>query len=252
MSEKLEQALSSLPKPLRQELIEEFRNLQANFYARHWSPTELSGGKFCEIVYSIIANHTSGNYPSAASKPKNVLAACQALEQDNQLPRSFRILIPRMLPALYEVRNNRGVGHVGGDVDPNHMDSTLVLSMTSWIMGEIVRVLHSVALEEAQAIVSELSAHQAPAVWVSEQTRRVLDPSLKLGEQVLLLIGSLERPATLNEICSWVETSKPAYIKRLLKTMHKNRIIEFTEQAIHILPPGQLLLHQLLAREGGI
>jgi hypothetical protein len=53
-----------------------------------------------------------------------------------------------MLPALYEVRNNRNVGHTGGDVDPNHMDSVAVLSKCNWIMGELVRVYHTSALRK--------------------------------------------------------------------------------------------------------
>lgn len=68
------------------------------------------------------------------------------------MPRSFQILIPRLLPALYEIRNNRNVGHVGGDVDPNFMDSTAVLGTANWIMAELVRVFHSVSTPEAQAI----------------------------------------------------------------------------------------------------
>ena len=32
---------------------------------------------------------------------------------------SVRIQISRMIVALYEVRNNRNVGHVGSEVDPN-------------------------------------------------------------------------------------------------------------------------------------
>ena len=35
--------------------------------------------------------------------------------------------------------NNRNVGHVGGDVDPNHMDATGVLAQCNWVMGELVR-----------------------------------------------------------------------------------------------------------------
>src|SRR6266851_1018203 len=72
------------------------------------------------------------------------------------VPRSFQILIPRLLPALYEVRNNRGVGHIGGDVDPNHMDATFVISSCNWVMAELVRVYHDLSTNEAQEIVDTL------------------------------------------------------------------------------------------------
>jgi len=60
------------------------------------------------------------------------------------------VLIPRLLPVLYEIRNNRGVGHVGGDVDPNHMDAEAVQAMASWVMAELVRIFHGVKTEEAR------------------------------------------------------------------------------------------------------
>jgi len=248
MSLALSNALSCLPASLKEELMSEFSHLQASYYGRKWSPAELSGGRFCEIVYSIIHGHASSSYPSRASKPHNFLAACQALEKETSLPRSFRILIPRLLPALYEIRNNRGVGHVGGDVDPNFMDSSLVLSTTSWVVSELVRVLHGIPLDEAQEIVSQLSSHKSPAVWVSSETRRVLSSSLKLNEQVLLLIGSNEEPTQFEELVTWVESSK-GYVKRIVNGMHSSRLIEFSSTGfIQILPPGIKRLEEILEK----
>lgn len=91
-----------------------------------------------EIVYTILDGHANGSYQSKPSKPANMVKACQDLEKltFTHVPRGFRILIPRMLPALYEIRNNRNVGHVGGDVDSNEMDAYAVISMASWIMGD--------------------------------------------------------------------------------------------------------------------
>lgn len=252
MSSALSNALGCLPPTLRNELISEFSHIQASYYGRKWSPTELSGGRFCEIVYSVIHGKVSGAYPAKASKPQNFLAACQALERETVLPRSFRILIPRLLPALYEVRNNRGVGHVGGDVDPNFMDSSLVLSSANWVVSELVRVLHGVSLNEAQEIVSQLSSHKSPAVWVSSSTRRVLVRDLKLNEKVLLLIGSNEEPTQLDDLVSWVESSK-SYVKKLVNSMHSSRLVEFTNTGlIQILPPGIKKLEEILEKAGVI
>lgn len=247
MSVELNQALSSLPDTLCNELVSELRHIQVSYYSRKWSPAELSGGRFCEIVYSILKGHVSGSYPSHASKPRNFLAACQALEQETALPRSFRILIPRLLPALYEVRNNRGVGHVGGDVDPNYMDSSLVLSTTSWVVSELIRVLHSLTLDEAQQIVSRLSSHKSPAVWVSSVTRRVLVQNLNLNEQVLVLVGSNEEPTAFNELVDWIENSNTGYVKRVVNKMHKSRLLEFSkDELIELLPPGVKKLQEVL------
>lgn len=247
MTVDIKQALSILPTSLCDELVSEFLNIQSSYYSRKWAPTELSGGHFCEIVYSILKGHASGTYPNSASKPRNFLAACQALENETLLPRSFRILIPRLLPSIYEVRNNRGVGHVGGDVDPNFMDSSLVLSTTSWIISELIRVLHSISLEEAQQIVSKLISHKSPAVWVSADTRRILISNLKLNEQILVLLGSKEESTSFEELVLWIEHSNKGYLKRVVNGMHKVRLLEFGKnQQIELLPPGVKKLEEIL------
>jgi hypothetical protein len=69
------------------------------------------------------ARHEYQKYrmPNKPSKPRNMVDVARALEgaDQNAFPRALRVQIPRVFVALYEIRNNRGVGHVGGDVDPN-------------------------------------------------------------------------------------------------------------------------------------
>src|SRR5216684_233005 len=116
--------LSTLPAGLRNPLVQEYNSIVQNFMERRWSPSELSGGKFCEVVYTILDGYATGTFAAAPQKPRDFPTACRALESRIAGPRSFQILISRLLPALYEIRNNRGVGHAGGDVNPNHMDAT--------------------------------------------------------------------------------------------------------------------------------
>lgn len=122
--------LSSIPASLRVPLVSEYQKIIQNFLEHRWLPAELGGGRFSEIVYTVLDGQAKNVYATAPSKPKDFVQACRNLEKNAfpHVPRSFQILIPRMLPVLYEIRNNRNVGHVGGDVDPNHMDSVAVLS----------------------------------------------------------------------------------------------------------------------------
>ena len=70
---------------------------------------------------------------------------------------SFQLNVPDVLRSVYRIRNKRGVGHIAGDVEPNFMDSTYVVAAADWVMGELVRVLHSVTLEEATILVRTLT-----------------------------------------------------------------------------------------------
>src|ERR1017187_3262099 len=165
--------LAAIPAGLRDPLIQEYNSIVQNFMERRWSPSELSGGKFCETVYTILDGYFVGTYASSPTKPRDFVTACRSLESKSGGPRSFQILIPRTLPALYEVRNNRGVGHAGGDVDPNLMDATAVISMASWILAELVRVFHNTSTAEAQDAVERLVERRMPAVWSNGDVRRV-------------------------------------------------------------------------------
>ncbi len=242
-------ALAVIPSGLRNPLLEEYKSIVQNYMERRWSPSELSGGKFCEIVYTILHGQAKGTYASKPTKPSNFVEACKKLEGNNNVPRSFQILIPRMLPALYEIRNNRGVGHVGGDVDPNHMDALAVLSMCNWVMAELIRVFHSVSVDDAQALVDDLVERRVPLVWKGEDVKRVLDPSMVLKDQVLLLLASTTGKVAVADLLKWTDTKNKRYFLKLLRQLHKKRQVEpcADEATTHLLPPGSAIVEELVA-----
>lgn len=246
---KAAQALSQIPASLRTPLIDEYNNIIQNYMERRWSPAELSGGRFCEIVYTILNGFASGKYPSAPQKPANFVSACRNLENNTNVPRSFQILIPRILPVLYEIRNNRNVGHVGGDVDPNHMDATAVVSMSSWVMGELVRFFHNVSVQEAQETVDSLVERRIPLVWNIAGIKRVLDPTLSLKDQILLLISSSSSLVSTDNLFSWCDQKNRSYFIKTLRQLHKKRFLELSSdlKTVQILPPGSTYISQLIS-----
>jgi hypothetical protein len=247
-------ALSAIPAGLRSPLLAEYQSIVQNFAEHRWTPSELSGGKFCEIVFTILDGHAKATYASAPKKPRAFDQACKLLENNSHVPRSFQILIPRLLPALFEVRNNRGVGHAGGEVDPNHMDAVFVLTSCNWIMAELVRVFHNVAISEAQDIVDKLAERRMPLLWIGDNMRRVLDPTLGLREQILLFLSTSPSKISTVDLKNWTGYKNNTYFKKLLREMHKDRLIELAADGgtALILPPGDKLASELIAnRESG-
>ena len=224
-----------LPATLRDELLKSFEEISAHYAESRWEPSELNGGKFCEVVYSIINGVLNNNVPANASKPANMLIACQALEQIPSAAsrvgdRSLRILIPRMLPVLYEIRNNRGVGHVGGDVSPNFLDATAVHSMSSWVLAELIRIFHQLSTNEAQEIVDALIERKHPLIWAVAGLgiSRVLNPQMSPKDQVLVLLHGRASWVGAKELCSSVEYSSTSMFRtRVLQSLHDARLIEF-------------------------
>lgn len=221
------QALGLLPQGLRSELLAEFGKIARNYREHRWEAAELDGGRLCEVAYTILDAHTSGGpYPSTASKPGNFKRACEALEP-RTAPESARLTLPRILVALYDVRNRRGVGHVGGDVSANHMDAELVLAMSKWILAELVRLFHNIDVKTATAVVDALVDRTLPLIWEVDGVKRVLDTRLSLTDQTLLLLYSEAGAVSDEDLAKYLEQNRLANYRRVLDRLHKARAIEW-------------------------
>jgi len=248
----LNNILSNIPVGLRIPLIKEYNNILQKYLERKWTPSELSGGKFCEIVYTILKDFGNRNFDTTPSKPSNFVGACRQLENDTSLPRSFRILIPRLLPPIYEIRNNRSVGHVGGDVDSNQMDSQAIVQMTGWIMGELVRVCHNISIEDAQSAVNNLTERKLPMVWELNELKRVLAPDIPFPKQILILLSSENQYLDTDKLFEWLDYSNKTYFKKMLKDLHKKRFVDLSKDGnrIILLPPGLIEVESILKDYG--
>jgi hypothetical protein len=234
-------ALGNLPASLRAELLAAFNEIVKNFREGRWEPSELNGGKLCEIVYSILKGHVERSFPNKATKPGNMVDACRALERASGFPRSVRIQIPRMLISLYEIRNNRNVGHVGGDVNPNHMDAVCVLSMSKWILAELVRLFHNVDTDTATEIVDSLVEREIPIIWQVGAIRRVLNTQLSMKDKMLLLLYREPGPVSEADLVNWTEHSKASVFRRdVIRRAHKARLVEYDGEArtVRLSPLG--------------
>lgn len=232
----MENLLSGIPETLRNELLFTFIEIEKNFREGRWEPSELNGGKLCEVVYSILKGYLDGSFPSNSSKPRNMVDACKALEQSpSSFPRSIRIQIPRMMTALYEIRNNRGVGHVGGDVDPNKMDSICVLQMSKWIITELIRVFHNTSIEEARDFVDSISEREISLIWEINGIKRVLDTSLSMLSKSLLLLYNSPSGLAVRLLANYIEHSNISSFKNtVLKKAHKAKLLEFNTSTGHV------------------
>jgi len=255
MLEKVRSDLKSkFPQLLVDALLDSYQEIKHNYMLSNHEPAELNGGKFCEVIVRILQFETkSGNFSPLGTHMPDMIGTIRRFEQlpSSTTNESYRIHIPRVLVAMYNVRNKRGVGHVGGDINPNHADATLIASCADWIMAELFRIHYQCNLEEAQRIADLIVQRQLALVLELEKVKRVLLPSLSLRNQVLVLLASVHpQKVSIDELISWIEPKDIYYFRnKIVYSLHKERFIELDEDRnCLIIPPGMNYVEKWYSR----
>jgi hypothetical protein len=230
----LEAALSSVPTIFRNRLIEAYRDLKAAYTNGPHDACGLRAGKLCEVLLRYLQQYLIGSHTPFGQKIGNFEQECTKVEQAPKEagPEGLRVIVPRGLLFLYTLRNKRGIGHVGGDVDANEIDAATMVRVADWCLCELVRTVHLLSLEEAQAILDAITERQLPEVWSVGGRRRVLVPSLDYRTQTLrLLYGETDTAVPAEDLFAWTEYSGFSdYRRNILRPLHAERLIEFDQE----------------------
>ena len=250
MSLDLNNALRGIPEGLREPLLDLYQEALSEYRAGRWEAVGTKTGKICEVVYSIIHGKVSGKFPAKPSKPKNMVDACLKLEQQNKAHgRSLCIQIPRLLIAAYEIRNNRDIGHIGSDVDPNHMDAELLIRIVKWLVAELVRVFGKLSTDKARDIIEAVTERSFHVVWTDGTTRRVLKAEMKTENKILVLLFACGGKANIEDLAQWTEyKNKSRFKSDIVPSIHRKAQVHFDESTgdVTLLPPGS----HFVEREG--
>jgi len=226
-------------------LLEAYKEVKENFYLEKFEPSELNGGKMVEACVRILeiltgaATHT----PLGANQIRNMIQKLQSFEQKDATlyHESYRLHIPRVLISIYNLRNRRGVGHLAHDVKSNIMDAIYILNACNWVLAELLRLNHTITLDEAQRTVDALVERPDLSVYKFKNLSRSLKTNLTRKEQVLLILAS-HHPNVLTDeyLFKSIEPPNKANFKRdVLKLLHSERLIEYdNENNCMILPNG--------------
>lgn len=229
---------SNLPADLRNNLERTYSEIIRNYKENRFEPSELNGGKFSETVYRILEWHTDANknHTPFGTPINNFEDYVKKFISLTQFPDSIRFHIPKLISSIYSIRNKRGVGHIGGDINPNVMDATLVVQVSKWVLAELIRIFHSIPIIEAQTIVEKLIIKEYPIVWSVLNKKRVLDVSLTFENKILVLLYSESpNPVTESNLLNWLEHSNSSVFRNnILIPLHKKRLIEYDVESHYV------------------
>lgn len=221
MLDEIRSSLSAAyPPDLVDELLEAFQEIRRLYYAGGLRLAEVEGGRFSEAAFRMLEAETTGTF-TPLGRTVDTAMIQRRLEQlpHGSFPDSVRLHVPRALRVIYDIRNNRDAAHLADGIDPNLQDASLVLTTTSWALAEFVRMHHAVSADEAQAIVEQLVAREAPMIQDFAGYLKVLDPGLSASDHCLLLLYQVGAGgATFEQLSDW---ARPAMKANLRRTLHR-------------------------------
>ncbi len=146
----LEQAFG---QDIAMHILQAYREILDNFLLKKWKTSELDAGHFVEAVRRAIEKELFGTSTPFTKKLPDFNDVALKGYENAQGDESFRMLIPRNLKSVYNIRNKRGVGHAGV-VSPNEMDATYILFSVKWVLCAIIWLKSGLSISETQRLVN--------------------------------------------------------------------------------------------------
>ena len=229
---------SVYPHELAESLLTNYENALREFKKGNWRYFGNEIGQFIEVSYRMIEFQLTANYTPIANKLPNfnerVLTTWE--NYGSTYDEVYRIIIPRCLYAMYCIRNKRGMIHKN-HIDPNKMDATILLNDTKWILAEFFRLSSTLSFEETESIIDSIMCKENSLIWDTGSVLRVLDTKMSTADKVLSLLYVKDSQTDL-ELQKSVEYKNFTEFKRLLRTLHTKRLIEYDVPNCIISPLG--------------
>lgn len=226
-------------------LLDAYAEIETNYWLGKWKASELDAGHFVEAARRILEQQLLGTHtPIGKSLPAFSDKELKRYEQvtGNE---SYRILIPRTLKAVYNIRNKRGVAHTG-QVSPNEMDATLILYTVKWVLAEFIRLASGVDAADAQDEISQIIERRIPVLWKHGEVARILRPGIHARKQVLIHLYD-NSPQSADDLRSHIEYKHKGKFRAILSDLHKQRLIEFGKDGLCVITPtGQAQAEQII------
>jgi len=229
---------SRFPLEVAEHVVKSFRNVEQNYRLEKWKTSELDAGHFVEAVRRLIEHELTGSFTPFASELGSFSPQVLTKFENNSGPEELRILVPRVLYAMYCVRNKRGVGHLAA-VAPNKLDATFLLHSSKWVLGELLRISSESSPDEAKTLVDEILYRQVDLVWDDGETYMVLSANLKAADRTLLVLYRQNR-LELENLRVKVEYKDKTKFRKIISELQAKRMLSVTEDGFcKISPVGE-------------
>lgn len=234
------------PPELVGSMLTSYENAIKEYKMRHWQYFGNEIGQFIEVARRMVEYQLDGKYTLLADKltifSEKVLVAYEG--HSSSIPEVYRIVIPRILYAMYCLRNKRGMIHKS-HIDPNKMDASVLLGNTKWVLAEFFRQASTLSFEETEATIDSIMCRETSVIWDTGSALRILDTKMTAKDKVLCLLY-IKDGQSASELQSNIEYKNTSNFRRILNALHNEKLIEFSNEKCMLSPIGIQKVEMLL------
>lgn len=227
---------ASFPDEIVRHLLQAYEEVSHNYRLEKWKTSELDAGHFVESVRRLIEHQLFGQYtPFATAMGSFNQAALNKYESASCSVEEFRILIPRVIYAMYCIRNKRGVGHIAA-ISPNKLDASFILNSAKWVLAELVRIAGAGSPEDAARVVDQVLERQIDLIWDDGESFMVLNSKLKAADKVLLVLYKQDRIG-IETLREKVQYSNKSAFRKIVQNLQRVKLMAITVDGVCKLSP---------------
>lgn len=230
-------------------LLSTFVSVERHFALGDWKECVVWGGHFVEATRRALDLKLFDTYVGFGEEdhlpPFGKDVMMKYIKADGHP--SYTKIIPYTLKSIYNIRNNRGAGHLS-KVSPGEMDATHVLYSAKWVLAEVIRLNSDLKASGTTEMVKAIMEREISLIWKEDGFRKVLETSLDANEQVLILLYD-ESPLPAKTLFESVEQANLYNFRnRVLRPLHEERLIFFNEDSgeCRISPTGVIEAERLI------
>lgn len=234
------------PKELVVSMLASYENALKEYKKGHWQYFGNEIGQFIEVARRMVEYQVDGAYTPLTEKldifSEKVLASIEG--HSKTISEVYRVVIPRVLYSMYCLRNKRGMIHKS-NIDPNKMDATVLLGNTKWVLSELFRLVSTLSFEETEATIDSIMSRETSVIWDTGSSLRVLDTKMNTKDKILCLLYIRDNQSE-SVLRNSTEYKNSSEFRKLLKALHRDKLLEYSEEKCMISPLGVLRAEALL------
>lgn len=235
------------PAELVDSMLTSYENALREYKKGNWQYFGNEIGQFIEIARRIIEYTLDAAYTPLTEKlpifSEKILTTYE--HHNTSIPEVYRLIIPRILYAMYCLRNKRGMIHKS-HIDPNKMDASVLLGNTKWILAEFFRQASTLSFEKTEEIIDSIICRETAIVWNIGSTMRILDTKMSAKDKVLCLLY-IKDGQSATDLQNDVEYKNTSNFRMILRKLHNDKLIEFANDICKISPLGMKRAEELLS-----